>query len=413
MPRLLAIEAEPARRRALAALVREHVDAEFAIVGSVAEAIESLGERTPDLIVAPALLAPGDEADLLEHMKGLAAAPYIQMLTLPALDLLDDEQPAETRRRGLFRTKAERRQPAPGREYDRALVARQIADALRHAGELRMEYAQRLACDDAVESMLAPASVALAPADALPRASEAVVQAQLRERARDDRRHAPRKEPGAVEWLSAVRLSRGPELELVNISSTGVLVETGAHFPVGGTTHLHLCGPDTDLVVPVRFVRTDVRRVEASGVRYRVAAAFATEIDLAGPRRETGQPPSTLDALATLFRSVLTTLHKDPEPAHERFVRGLSRLVDADVRITSGTMATANGKATLYFEVPGDDPSGTVLQATFDHTHEVTDGEFRLLQAAAWLVATILELEKPISQPARRRGLMLLGTRVA
>lgn len=410
MPRLLAIEPDPTRQRALTALVRQHAQADVVLVRSVEEAIAAIGSEPPDLIISPALLPPDDEAQLRDHMKGLAAAPYVQMLTLPALDLLDDE-PEEPRRRGLFGKHGHRRQAAPGREYDRAQLAVQIADALRHAGELRMEYAHRLACHEAVEAILPQPEIVQAPANALPNVSDEVVQEQLRERARQDRRQAPRKPPAEVHWLSSVRLSRGPELELVNISSTGVLVETAAGFPVGTTTHLHLCGPGTDLVVPVRFVRSDTKRIDGMGVRYRLAAAFATEIDLAGPRREAGQTPPTLDALAALFRSVLTSLHEGPEPAHERFARGLCELMGArDARIVSGTMGSGNGRATLYFGVPSDDPLGTVLQVTFDRSHDVTDGEFRVLQSAAWMTAAILELEKPISRPALNRRLLSAGS---
>ena len=100
-------------------------------------------------------------------------------------------------------------------------------------------------------------------------------------------------------WLSGIKLSWGAELQLINISSTGVLVESGSKFTPGSTTNLHLTGPETNLVVPVRFIRSDVARIDGLGVRYHAAAAFAQEVDLTGPRarRCPATPPQELAAL--------------------------------------------------------------------------------------------------------------------
>jgi CheY-like chemotaxis protein len=102
MPRILAIESDPKRRHVLATLVREHVKATLVVVPSVRAAIASIAERIPDLLIAPTLLSPPDEAELLTHMKGLDSAPYVQMMTVPALDMLADAPAADTGRRGLF-----------------------------------------------------------------------------------------------------------------------------------------------------------------------------------------------------------------------------------------------------------------------------------------------------------------------
>ena len=40
----------------------------------------------------------------------------------------------------------------------------------------------------------------------------------------------------------------------------------------------------------------------------------------------------------------------------------------------------------------------------FDRNHDVTDAEFRLLKAAAWLTAAVLELEKPGRSAGRTVG---------
>ena len=141
MSRIVAIESDPKRRRLLAMLVREHVKAELKIADSVTAAIALVTEKTPDLIIAPALLSPRDEAPLMEHLKGLDA-PYVQLLTVPALDMLSDAPRADARRFGGWFS---RRPVSIGPQYDRSMVGGQIVDALTRARAAREEYVELLA----------------------------------------------------------------------------------------------------------------------------------------------------------------------------------------------------------------------------------------------------------------------------
>ena len=410
MARILAIEADLKRRRALTTLVKEHIKADLVVVPSVQAAIAAIAERAPDLILAPALLSPPDEAELLTHMKQLDTAPYIQMLTLPALDMLVDAPAEQTGRRGFFGPVFNRRPVSLGLKYDRGMVAAQIADGLSRARELRIEYAAMLAYHEAAE--YATRQVALARpggADVLEAAGAFLAQ-QKSDSDVDDRRIALRKGRGEVPWLSGIKLSWGPELQLINISSTGVLVESGSKFAPGSTTELHLSGPETNLVVPVRFIRSAVARIDGLGVRYHAAAAFAKELDLAGPRR-VDAPTTPPQELAALLGSVFATANERSEPAHARFADGLRRLVGARaVQVRTGSAGSAGGLETLYFDVPGDDRLRTTLQVVFDRNHEVTDAEFKVLRAAAWLTAAVLELEKPVSPAIERATPMALLT---
>jgi CheY-like chemotaxis protein len=415
MPRILAIESDPKRRYVLSTLVREHVKATLVVVPSVRAAIASIAEHTPDLIIAPTLLAPPDEAELSTHMKGLDSAPYIQMLTVPALDMLSNA-PAAEGRRGLFGPVFNRRPNSPGLQYDRAMVAAQIVDGLERARTLRMEYAAKVAYQEMYGTASANTSLVLARAVSSPAldASTARVQEQLREQRRDERRIALRKGRGEVPWLSALRASWGAELQLINISSSGVLFETESKFAPGSTANLHLCGPETDWVVPARFIRSDVARIDGLGVRYLTAAAFTQEVDLGGPLRERGVLAAPPHELAALLSAVLINASGHQEPAHARFAAGVRELIGArDVQVRAGSTGSA-GRESLYFDVPGDDRSRTTMQVTFDRNHDVTAAEFKLLKAAAWLTAAVLELEKPVSTPAARPGTMaLLSDKVA
>jgi CheY-like chemotaxis protein len=417
MARILAIEADPRRRRALTALVREHVKAHLVVVETVQAAIASIGERAPDLILSPTLLSPPDEAELLSYVKQLETAPYIQMMTVPALDMLADKPVASTPRRWLLGPVFNRRQVIVGPQYDLTMVAAQIADGLDRARERRMEYAAMLAYNaEAGRTEPTTAMILARSARRLQEgSSDASIQQQLRDWSREERRVALRKGRGDVPWLSAIKLSSGDELQLINISSSGLLVETGSKLAPGVTTELHLSGPGTNLVVPVRFIRSDIARIDGLGVRFHAAAAFTKELDLANPRPAVTGPSARPEELAALFGSVLSGRHDRPEPAHDRFARGLRQLIGArEVRVSAGGMGSAGGRETLYFDVPGDDRSRTTLQITFDRNHDVTEGEFSLLKTAAWLTAALLEIEKSHGQAAARPdGMALLTEQVA
>ena len=415
MAHILAIESDPKRRHVLSTLLRERIKARLVVVPSVRAAIASIAEHTPDLIIAPTLLSPPDEAELLTHMKGLDRAPYIQMLTVPALDMLVNAPAKDTRRRRLFDQVFNRRPGPPDLQCDRGMVVAQIVDGLERARSLRLEYAAMLAYQETLGTARESTALVLARPETTAALQANTALEQLREQARDERRIALRKGRGDVPWLSGIKASWGADLQLINISSTGVLVETSSKFAPGSTTNLHLCGPETNLVVPVRFIRSDVARIDGVSVRYRVAAAFAQEVDLTGPSREHGAPVTPPQELAALFSAVLVNASGRQEPAHARFAQGLRQLTGArEVQVRAGTIGSAGGCESLYFNVPGDDRSRTTLQVTFDRNHHVTDAEFKLLRAAAWLTAAALELEKPVNAAAPRSDAMaLLAERVA
>src|SRR5688572_19022099 len=156
MPRTIAIEADPKRRRLLAQLIREHVKTELRIVDSVPAAIALIDEKMPDLIVAPALISPNDEVRLMDRLRQLE--PWIQLMTVPALDMLADAPPEGSRGlRDWFTRKPE----TLGPQYDRAMVGAQVADGLARAQAARREYALALAYRDQLEEMAKSRGTAL------------------------------------------------------------------------------------------------------------------------------------------------------------------------------------------------------------------------------------------------------------
>jgi CheY-like chemotaxis protein len=422
MPCILAIESDPKRKRLLADLVREHVKAELKIASNVANAIALLEQQLPDLILAPALLSPADGATLMAHVKQLHAAPYLQLVTIPAFDMLAEPQ-EEAPRRLFGPLRGRRSEPMP--KYDRAMVGAQIADGVARAQEARQEYEAMVAFRAELEAeakrrgetlpaLIRPFDGAMARQAGV---EDLVIEMVAHnERTGDDRRTALRRAQQDLPWLSGVALGWGTDVSLVNISTSGVLMETGSKFAPGSTTELHLKGPETNLVVPVRFVRTDIARIDNLGVKYHAAARFDREIDLdrGGPRRA-GHPSKPPQALAQLLVSALAAEGRRAEPAHAAFVRGVRELVGArDVQLRTAPIGSPGGRETLYFDVPGDDRARRTLQVVFDRHHNVTDDEFRLLKAAAWMTAAAFELGA--SEPAQAQtsgGMKLLQEAVA
>ena len=67
-----------------------------------------------------------------------------------------------------------------------------------------------------------------------------------------------------------------------------------------------------------------------------------------------------------------------------------------DVQIRTTPASSVAGRETLYFDIPGSDRSSSTLEVVFDRNYDVNESEFRLLKAAAWLAAAVLEFERPL-----------------
>jgi hypothetical protein len=209
---------------------------------------------------------------------------------------------------------------------------------------------------------------------------------------RCDREH--RRTPEEVPWLSSVKLSWGLEVSLLNISSTGMLVETTSKFAPGSVTEFELSGPDSSLVVPARFVRSEVAAADPLCVKYHAAVVFAKKVNF--PELVGLAGGSSPKALADLLTYVVTD-HRGAQPAslRARFEQGLLKLVSArQIRITDVPTRPPVGTESMCFAVPSPAGSSSILQVTFDPDYELGQLEFRFLRAAAALAGVILEMER-------------------
>jgi hypothetical protein len=131
----------------------------------------------------------------------------------------------------------------------------------------------------------------------------------------EDRRLEPRYPASAVPQITAVRIAGG-FVTLVNISSTGILVESATRQVPGKRISLELEGAIEPKRVSASIVRCQVAAIEDGSLKYRTALMFTDPLKL--PVDEAGHPHAFAD---TAGRSPAREEHPSavdvvtPEPA--------------------------------------------------------------------------------------------------
>ena len=383
MAAILGIEADHGRRALLQALISDRVDAHVAIVDSAQAAIAYLLVCDVDVIVVPALLPPRDCEQLSSHVRQHAGR-HVQMLTIPALDFLREMPSAEKQGPALF---GRRRPASTESQSDPLAVRRQIGDRLRHA--LKMSADERASSVSSAVNREAPSTAPVPPpASSIPSAFSS------------DRRFAPRMRRDDAPWLWSIRLPWGTDVELVNISTSGLLLESDSKVSPGITLELRLRGPSLNRVVRARFVRCTIARMDHSRVQYYAAAKFEEPFNSPFSRPEMAARTTPL-SIAELLTAVLSDSNQT-EAASIRFARGLREVLGVrDVLIRRGPIARVEGSDTHSFQVDEDGGSSTVLQVVCEPHRARSAEDVRLMRAAASLAAALLHFERP-PEPATR-----------
>jgi hypothetical protein len=101
----------------------------------------------------------------------------------------------------------------------------------------------------------------------------------------EDRRIAPRLKPHEVPWIREVKPISGDTARLLNISKTGVLLETTARLQPGQrSTVVIVDGNDRKTRAEGHIIRTELVSMGPSGeLIYRTAMAFSEDLDLRIP----------------------------------------------------------------------------------------------------------------------------------
>ena len=157
---------------------------------------------------------------------------------------------------------------------------------------------------------------------------------------------APRLDRGELPWLS-VKLPDAGEARLLNVSSSGMLLQTSTKFAPGSTIAVQLCGVDQTRVVRARFVRSDILDVGATGVKYVAAATFEDPIDLEGFQPQAGPSAAvTPNPVAEWLKSIAAEIYGGADPAAvcRRLQDGVAKLLSVGrVEILAGAVPPADG----------------------------------------------------------------------
>jgi hypothetical protein len=96
-----------------------------------------------------------------------------------------------------------------------------------------------------------------------------------------ERRRALRRSPHPTEAVSRVRVRAGRELAVINVSSTGALVEGDARLLPGRQFEVHVVTADGRTLVRSRVMRAWVEQLWSDRVLYRAALSFEHPLELA------------------------------------------------------------------------------------------------------------------------------------
>jgi hypothetical protein len=388
--RILALEPDFERGERLKQSICEHVDADVVVVPSARAAIAAMSSQVPDVILTSVLLPPPDDAQLRAHLERLDGASDLPVLMLPFVSDPDEFTGASRRSRFTFfgRRFFGRRffprdaTPLPP-VYDCSAIGAQIETALEQSRRTRSRCLARLTedsmKDEADRASVIPASVPhiLPPVAARPQ-------------------RARRWAPADLPWLRSVQTAWGLQVRVLNISGSGMLVECSSKLAPGSSTEFSLGGPETQVVMPARVVRSEVAAVDCRGVKYQIAAVFDSGLDHLFREGPTGLC-ATPQALAALLLHVSVEIGRGQDAAAVRatFEQGLRRLVPArEIRICDAPMAPIDGTESIYFTVPDGAASRSILQATFEPNYQPAADEFTLLKAAAAAAAIVLLYER-------------------
>jgi CheY-like chemotaxis protein len=402
-PRILAIEADPDRRLELERFLRERVNAEVAVADSASTALRAIHFQPPDLVVASMLLPPREDAQVMSHLNAIDDASRPAVLVVPPLHA---PEPPSAARRLLHRLGLRRLAPFP--LYDADAIGSRIQEALQdrqpRSRALRIVGGGRDASRraPAPDHLLGPAR----PAE-LPSTDTPIVLPQKPVITR-----AHRWRPADLPWACSVHTPVGLDARVINVSRSGILIETGSKLPTGSTANVHLSGMGTALIVPAHVVRSEVASVEVAGVKYWIAAAFNGRLD---PLPEDSVLPAvpvpvTPRTLAELLARVAAAVDRGQKGADVKamFEQGVQRLASAyDVKLRE-TPAPTTDRESIYFRVPSPSGSRAVLQVIFEPGHRPAADDFVLMKAAAAAAGLVMTDERRgpalLSPPDGRRN---------
>ncbi len=275
---VLVVEPDPARAGALEEMLRPTSSFHLEVVANADEAMRAMGRELPDLLMTSTFLSPADVAAVTDYVRRMSRGSRLPIVDLPFFNS-HESVVSRAPRFTVFGFGFLRR---------RSVVIRPRVDEGRRLREHIEQYLQQAVSEpeplmDRLDGALLNASAHamwLVPAPAAHSAlaghGSAPSHATLGQRA--DRRRARRRRLEDLPSRWQLKLPGASHVDIVNISTSGVLLETGTQIIPGSILDVQILGQDRNLSVPARMVRTELVGADVTGARYRVAAAFAREL---------------------------------------------------------------------------------------------------------------------------------------
>ena len=410
--RILAIEPDPRSGAVLHRVLDRKIRAELVVVPTVDAALVSIAEHVPDLILTSTFLPPADLARLIDDLRRRTDATHTQVITAPLFlaapdDPFDDES-------GRILRFPRQRTAGSAMHCDPVVLRSQVEHYLDHAEALRLSppSCQHQALVPVNGPLLDGRPYAprqpVSPSTALvvPTAKEVrAVNAALRP---TDRRAAARRRAADLAGQWSIKLDSDGDASIVDISRTGVRLETRSDLNPGSLVTLELIGLEGTVSVAARLIRSEIVQADGPEVRFRAAAMFVRELDLfpanANPIVVTAAAASSFapGVLADLLGRVLANANwvSNGAALRSQFETELRALVHArEVRIRAVPVRTTGGCQSLYFDIPTTTLPKQGLHVVFERGYRPTVTEFRLLKAAASLAAVVLDLAPAAEAP--------------
>jgi hypothetical protein len=213
------------------------------------------------------------------------------------------------------------------------------------------------------------------------------------------RRSRAERQTEGMPWLS-VKLPWGLKAKLLNISSTGLLLESGSKLTAGSVTELTLCGPGAEVAVAVSFVRSELAEIDRLSVKYHTAVAFKEPLKILEVHASPAEPVSSKSPLSQLLSHVSAELDRAADGnARAALERSVRHAVGATaIRILDESAARSHEETSIAFPIRTTAGSPSILLASFAPGLEATADQLALLKAAAGLAGAVLDFD---AQPLR------------
>jgi len=187
---LLIVQPDSAQADLLREALHTHVSEDVVVVDSIDNALSSIDECVPDIVLLPALIPADVEDYVISYLGAIPSARHVQILGIPVLERRDHF--VQQRARSLMPWRQRQRQEPLTPGCDPGTFTRDVIRYLSGVRTLKHEM------EDGARAALSETP---------------------------ERRTEPRFSRHNVPWISVTRFGRG-RAALVNVSSRGVLLRT-------------------------------------------------------------------------------------------------------------------------------------------------------------------------------------------